>query len=112
VPRAPAGRIVFAEVDGLEPSGLELARTALWRSAFRYVSFDGGFRYRVFPDVNDELILSAPRSVDFPPPFALARNPRTMTFEIDDGPAVADGELTVRFYSRAVRPRSRPAQAG
>ena len=49
VPRVNGNRIVYARVDGLEPTGLELIRTALYRSAFRYVSFDDGFRYRIYP---------------------------------------------------------------
>ncbi len=105
VPHVNGNRIVYARVDGLEPTGLELIRTALYRSAFRYVSFDDGFRYRIYPDINDYLILSAPADVDFPRPFAVAANPSTVTFERDQGLGVGDeGELEIHFYSLDVRP--------
>ncbi|HWB69658.1 MAG TPA: hypothetical protein VG518_06740, partial [Solirubrobacterales bacterium] len=47
------------------------------------------------------LLLRAPRSVDYPPPFQLAPNASTVSLDITGtGPR----DVTVAFYAQAVRP--------
>jgi hypothetical protein len=111
VPRAPrAKQAVFANVNGLAPTGVERIRTLLYRAGFRYVVFDGTSRYRIFPETQDDLIVSAPRRADFPAPFALAPNPRTIEFDRQSGLGVSGGKLTISFYALPIRttaPRAR-----
>ncbi len=97
VPPAPEGSVVFARVDGVQVSGIESLRTLLARSRGRTITFGGG---PVWSDSNprawtlvpqtagDGLLLRAPPGADFPAPFALAPNPETVTFRLDEGNAV------------------------
>ncbi len=112
VPRAP-GRLVVATVDGLEPQGVERLRTLLYRSAFRFVNVDGT-TYRMVPGTADDLglVLRAPAAVDFPRPFAVAPQARTMQFVKASNTLSPDGELRIRFYAIRAAPFSRaPARA-
>src|SRR5207248_3010088 len=70
VPRAGRNQVVFARIHGAGISGLERLRTLLYRSTFRNVVVNGGAAgYRLVPGTAaDGLIMSAPRSADFPVP--------------------------------------------
>lgn len=104
LPRVGGDRLVYADVSGLQPSGAELLRTALWRSAFRYVTFDDQFAYRIFPDIETDLIVNVPKRIDFPAPFALSADTRTLTFSKQAGVLAGGADaLTVSFYSLEVR---------
>jgi hypothetical protein len=108
----PAGRrqVVFARIDGAEPSGIEALRTFAFRAPPRYVVFDGRVRYRVVPNVlGDGLILDTPPGTDFPKPFALAPDARTVGLRKQAGPLSPNGELRFDFYAMRVQaPRCRP----
>ena len=103
VPRARGDRIIYADVSRLAPSGVELIRTALWRSAFRYVTFDDGFAYRIYPDVDTDLVVNVPNRVDFPAPFSLSADAKTLTFSKQSGALDGGDALTVSFYSVRVK---------
>ena len=117
VPRPPGpGYVLLAEVHGAAPSGWESLRTLLYRAAQRHATFDDRLSYRVVPQtLSEELIVSAPARLDFPRPFALAFNPRTIRF--DQVPRIdgSTADLNVEFFALRVRPvegRSRRPGAG
>jgi hypothetical protein len=96
--------VVLAEVSGLAPSGLERLRTFLFRAAIRYVVFAGGATYRLVPaNAGDGLILTAPRRLDFPPPWRLAPNTSTITFAKEPGFASPANSLRIDFYAMPIR---------
>jgi hypothetical protein len=104
----PRGRgrddVVIARVHGLEPTGVERLRTFLFRAATRSIVFDGRAEYRLVPGTAmDGLILSAPPQVDFPRPFALAPDARTIEFLKESNLTSPDAELTVEFLAMPVR---------
>lgn len=101
VPRARPGEVVLARVDGLAPAGAERLGTLLYRAAPRHVVFDGTRAFRlVAANAADGLVVSAPAARDFPRPFAMAPNARTLTFEKDSGFLSGDGgDLTIDFYA-------------
>ena len=106
VPKAPGpNEIVFARVHNASPSGIESLRTFFYRAVPRYIAFDGGDTYRVVPGVlTDGLILDAPPRSDFPTPFRLSPNARTITLLKDDAVLSPDRELDFDFYEMRVRP--------
>ena len=105
VPRGPdRDDVVIARVHGLEPTGIERLRTFLFRAATRSIVFDGSAEYRLVPGTaTDGLILSAPPRVDFPRPFALAPDARTIEFRKESNFTSPDAELTVEFLGIPVR---------
>src|SRR5205823_12643891 len=110
VPRAGRNQVVFARIHGAGISGLERLRTLLYRSTFRNVVVNGGAAgYRLVPGTAaDGLIMSAPRSVDFPVPYRLSPDVRTLEL------TGASGSLRFDFYAMPVRPLPRqvPVAAG
>jgi hypothetical protein len=56
------------------------------------------------PILPDGLILRAPSRIDFPRPWQVAPNPRTIAFTRDAAAAIPSGSLGVRFYAMRVRP--------
>lgn len=112
VPTAPRpGEVVLARVRGLEPAAIERVRTLLYRSAARSLTLDGRPAYRIYPDASDDLILAAPDDVDFPHPFGLAPDPKTIGFTRAPGLGVWGGDkLTIDFYALSVRPARRPVR--
>jgi hypothetical protein len=106
VPRPPgAHQVVLVRVHGAAPSGLEALRTVLYRPPIRYVVFDQRRVYRMVPGVaQDGLILEAPDDTDFPRPFALAPNARTIELRKATGPFSPNRELGFDFYAMRVRP--------
>jgi hypothetical protein len=106
--RVPKARgpndIVFARIHNASPSGIEALRTFFYRAVPRYISFDGRATYRVVPGVlADGLILDAPPGSDFPAPFRLSPNARTITLLKDDAALSPDRELDFDFYAMRVR---------
>jgi hypothetical protein len=102
----PPGRheVVFTRVYGAAPAGVEAVRTFLYRPPLRFVVFDGIARYRVVPGLlSDGLILDAPRLSDFPKPFPLAPNARTVAIRKDPAILSPDRELRFDFYAMRVR---------
>ena len=106
VPEARPGEMVFARVSGLDPAGIERLGTLLYRAAPRYVVFDRDRGYRlVAANAGDGLIMTAPANRDFPRPFAMAPDTRTVSFEKDSGFLVpGGGDLRIDFYALPISP--------
>jgi hypothetical protein len=113
VPKPPRPHdIVFVRINGAAPSGIEAVRTFLYRAEVREVVFDGKLVYRVVPNVlGDGLILDAPPGTDFPRPFALAPNARTIRIRKDPAPLSPDHQLRFDFYAMRVSPKQRADRA-
>jgi hypothetical protein len=106
IPRPP-GRddIVFARIHGAAPTGVEALRTLFYRPLPTYIVFNGRTSYRLVPTVAaDGLILRARLDLDFPKPFGLAPNARTMGLLKDTGPFSPHHGLSFDFYAMRVRP--------
>lgn len=102
-----ADALVIVRVDGAGPQGLERLRTLLLRPARRWIALDGERFRLVAATAADGLLLSAPRRLDYPPPFAMAPRPRTIAVGRDgDQPG---GDVQYRFEE--VPLRSVPAVA-
>jgi hypothetical protein len=106
-----ANEVIFARVHGLAPSGAERLWTLLYRAAFRYVVFDHDRAFRmVAANAGDGLILRAPPGIDYPAPFAMSPQARTLAFEVQNTVASPSGPLQIDFYEMPVRPYGgRPA---
>lgn len=105
VPGARAGEAVFARIGGARAAGLERLRTLIYRAAIRRIGLDEqSFR---FPPLNAEsgLLISAPRDLDFPAPFALAPNAATLAIGSEGGFATSEGLLEIDFYALPLRGR-------
>lgn len=78
------GEMVFARVAGVEVSGWEVLRNALYRARARTVQLGGGGRrWRLVPaTAADGLILRLARAADYPRPFALAPDADSITIRI------------------------------
>jgi hypothetical protein len=99
IPPAADGQIVFARIRGLGVEGLEALRTTLYRARDRWATVDGGRFWRVVPGTaEDGLILRAGKDADFPAPFALAPQARSVSFEISG----ARKQIEVAFYAQTV----------
>jgi hypothetical protein len=105
VPSPPGRRdVVFARIHGADPGGIEAVRTFLYRPLPRYVVFNQRARYRVIPAVLDDgLILSTPRGKDFPRPFALSPNARSVGLDKPSGFMSPAGDIRFDFYAMSVR---------
>ena len=100
VPRVRGDKALLAEVD-LRIGGLERLRTLFHRPHSRQVLFDGGDPDTLIPGTaKDGLLLRVPRRLDFPAPFALAPNPRTVTF-LRDFRGATD-PLTIEFFEMPI----------
>jgi hypothetical protein len=114
VPKAPhPNEIVLARVHGLSPSIVERLWTLAYRAVARYVTFDHSRTYRlVAANAGDGLILSAPSRIDYPAPFRLAPDARSVAFEKQDTVAGPSGSVRIDFYVMPIRPYARPAAQG
>ena len=98
VPRAGPDELLFARIEGLEPSGLGGLRTALYKDVRRLIGLDDRVYRLVGANAADGLLISAPARLDFPAPFALAPNPATITLGKDAGPASGPDSFDVEFF--------------
>ena len=119
VPRPSRGHVVVATVEGVGPSRAERLRAVVYRGLQRGVTFEGERTYRIVPATAEgaPLIVNSSPGVDFPAPFGLAPDTRTIMFHIE--PGFGDSSvLDVEFSSLPVapapgggRPNRGPAQA-
>ncbi len=99
VPRARSDEAVIARIEGAGGQGLERLRTLAYKEAPRTISLDGirtRFQTATAPD---GILLSAPRTADFPAPFALALGPPTIAIDSAGGAATSSGPLRYEFYA-------------
>lgn len=96
--------MVFARIGGVGVDGWEAVRTLLYRARERTATLGGGTHgtWRLVPaTAGDGLVLRAAPRVDYPAPFRLAPNSRTISLQV----AGADPRLiTVRFFAQRVGP--------
>ena len=98
-------QVVFARIHGTPPSGLEALRAFFFRAPISYVAFDSKAVYRVVPNVlADGPILDASAGTDFPKPFALAPQARTVALFKQGGALTTRPRLRFDFYAMRVRP--------
>ncbi|HWO47076.1 MAG TPA: hypothetical protein VNM41_03365, partial [Solirubrobacterales bacterium] len=99
VPAPARGSIVFARVDGLGVEGLETLRSLLYRARERWATVNGEESWRVVPGtLGDGLILRSDPRVDFPAPFRLAPQARTISFRLAGG----ERAIEVAFFSQRI----------
>lgn len=100
VPSPPPKNIVFARIHGLGVEGFEAARTFFYRARERFATLNGHDQWRVVPaTAEDGLILRSDPAIDFPAPFQLAPQARTVSLTI----AGAEREIEVDFFAQAVK---------
>src|SRR5262249_59573963 len=98
--------VVLARIQGLDPSGIERLRALAFRAAIRTIVFNGTADYRITPGTADDgVILDAPPGVDYPRPFAVSPQARTIAFKKDSSVLSPSNDLTVDFFALPVRPR-------
>jgi hypothetical protein len=101
LPAAPPGAVLVAGIEGLGVGFGEHLASLITRVAERYVLIDG-HRYRVPPDTApDGLLLDVPASADYPAPFNLSMDPRTIGAVI---PGQRGGTVTIRLLTATITP--------
>jgi hypothetical protein len=103
VPTAGPGEAVFARVEGAGAEGIEKLRTFLYREAFRSVALETTVARFQTATAGDGILLSLPARADFPKPFAIALDPRTIAIDSEDGFATSDGPLRFEFFAIALK---------
>jgi hypothetical protein len=99
VPPAGPGEAVIARIHGAGVSGLERARSFLFRARPRFLEVNRGqARFRLVPGTaGDGLIMAVPTPLDLPAPFSLSAGAITIAVE------GAGDELRVDFYALPLR---------
>jgi hypothetical protein len=102
IPAPPSKRdVVFARIHGAGVEGLEKLRSSLYRARQRTVTLDGYAVWRLVPDTaGDGLIMRAPKAADYPEPFQLAFNARTLSVQVQGAGTRA---IEVDFFAMRVR---------
>lgn len=103
VPAPARHQLVFADVEGLAPTGWERLRTALYRAPLYRATVNGAVQYTMMPELHEGLLLRASHGGDFKAPFALAPQARTVRFD-REGTEPAPSGLRVTFYALPVTP--------
>ena len=106
VPSAGPDEMVYGRVDGVAVEGFERLVTTAYKARERWVQIDGGDSFRLVPDTaQNGLIAHVPPDRDFPGPFLLGINARTLAFRLGRGHGdQPDGEITVRWFAVRVAP--------
>jgi hypothetical protein len=101
VPPAPdRSSLVLVRIDGIQVSGLEKVRTALYRALRRDISFGDGRTNRLIPGTAaDGLLLRVPKQADYPKPFGLDQAPNTITLTKSG----RRGDVRLRFSTMSIR---------
>lgn len=106
VPPPPPGSIVFARVEGLGVEGAEKLRAFLYRARARWAAVNGDTSWRLVPGtLGDGLLLRADDRIDFPAPFALAPQARTLSFRL----AGSERQIEVEFYAQRIKQGGKPS---
>jgi len=104
IPPPPGPRdIVFARVEGIGVEGAEAVRTLLYRARERTATLRARGTWKLVPaTAADGLIVRASSAADYPRPFRLAPDSRTMSLRVN---GAASRPLTIRFFAQRVRLR-------
>jgi hypothetical protein len=99
VPAAPPGTVLVARVlDGVEPGLLERVVGFAYKPRDRFIVVDQKYRYRlVTATAGDGLIVTSPPDADFPIPFRMAPQLRTLSFEVGRGAQPTARRVRVAF---------------
>ena len=105
VPPPPPEAIVFARISGLGIEGLERLRTFFYRARERSATINARENWRIVPaTAGDGLIVRSDPAIDFPPPFGLAPQARSLSFAIEG----AKREIEIEFFVQRVQPDAPP----
>ena len=108
VPRAGPRDAVFARIDGVDPAGIERLRTLLYRSSIRRFGL-GPARVRfAASNAAGGLLISAPRALDYPRPFNLAPDVRSISVDSERGFATTTPTLGYEFFAVPVNIGAEP----
>ena len=99
IPAAGPREAVFARVSGAGGEGIERLRTFAYREALRTVTLDRTRTRLQTATASDGILLSAPRGADFPAPFGLALDPRTIAIDSEGGFGTSSGPLRYEFVA-------------
>jgi hypothetical protein len=100
---------VFVRIGGVAVGGLEGVSALLYKPAERTVLLDGS-KHRLLPGTAaDGLLLRAPATLDYTPPFNLAPNPATIAVGKAGQRPGGGKPLTFSFYAQSLSARSRTA---
>jgi hypothetical protein len=101
VPAPPTSHsLVLVRISGAGVAGSELLRALVWKPALRFVVLDGGAYRLVEGTAGDGLALRATSGLDYPPPFSLV--PQAKTIAVTKiGQRAAGRPITFRFYSQS-----------
>ena len=103
VPRARPDEVVYAEADGVAVGGLDKVGAAAHRPELRYAELDRGRLFRLVPDTaRNGLVMAVPPAADWPAPYGLRQNARTIAFRRNSG-GQPDGRVGVRWFAMPLR---------
>jgi hypothetical protein len=104
VPPAPAGQLLYVDIDGFGPGPLEKLRKLVYRAVTRTVVLDGTRSIVISPEtVGDGLLLRVPSTADYSPAlFALDLKPQTIALRRGSGTQAAD-TVRLRFIAVPIR---------
>jgi hypothetical protein len=87
VPAAGQGQAIFARVHGLAVSGIEKIEALLFRAHLRRALINGTLTARIVPGTaQDGLLFDVAPDSDYPAPFRLSPDVRTISFRGTSGP--------------------------
>jgi hypothetical protein len=101
VPPAPtSASVVYAELEGVQVRGLASIVSGLYRAPARTITLDGTRPYRLVPGTAaDGLVLNVPRAADFPAPFSLDQQARSVQVTLATG---GSAPIVVRFFAMPI----------
>lgn len=98
VPRDPPDGVLLAKVEGLGATPLETLKRLAFRGDTRSITLDGGSTYGVLAAMAPSgLVVRIPKQLDFPSPFRLAPNAKTLRFEEHSRLNGGSAEIEVEF---------------
>ena len=108
VPRAGPRDAVFARIDGVDPAGIERLRTLLYRSSIRRFGLGPARARFAASNASGGLLISAPRALDYPRPFNLAPDVRSISVDSERGFATTTPTLGYEFFAVPVNIGAEP----
>ena len=96
VPEVGPDELLFARVIGGESSRL---RSFVYKDVERTITLDEVPYRFIGSNAENGILLTAPRRLDFPAPFAFAPNPTSITFGKESGLGAGPQQLRVEFFA-------------